>query len=63
MDAVLRSISAWCSEELLGAGVGRLFNIGKQPINVNTQVFYNVERPDNGAKWQWRFQFQLLFPK
>ncbi len=46
-----------------GGGVGKLFRIGKQPVNVNTQVFYNVEKPDFGADWQWRFQFQLLFPK
>ena len=32
-------------------------------MNVNTQVFYNVERPTNGTRWQRRFQVQLLFPK
>ena len=37
--------------------------IGRQPMNINTQVFYNVETPTNGARWQWRFQIQLLFPK
>jgi hypothetical protein len=46
-----------------GGGVGKVFSIGRQPININTQVFYNVERPTNGARWQWRFQIQLLFPK
>jgi len=46
-----------------GGGFGKVFRVGKQPMNVNTQVFYNVERPENGARWQWRFQFQLLFPK
>jgi hypothetical protein len=47
----------------LGGGIGKLFRIGRQPINANTQVFYNVVTPTNGAKWQWRFQVQLLFPK
>jgi hypothetical protein len=46
-----------------GGGVGKVFAIGRQPININTQVFYNVETPTNGADWQWRFQIQLLFPK
>ena len=46
-----------------GGGVGKVFRIGKQPMNINTQVFYNVETPTNGARWQWRFQIQLLFPK
>ena len=27
------------------------------------QTFYNVAKPDNGADWQLRFQFQFLFPK
>jgi len=46
-----------------GGGIGKVFRIGRQPMNVNTQVFYNVKTPTNGAKWQWRFQIQLLFPK
>ena len=44
-------------------GGGKVFRIGKQPMNINTQVFYNVETPTNGPKWQWRFQIQFLFPK
>ncbi len=46
-----------------GGGIGRVFKIGRQPINMQTQVFYNVETPTNGARWQWRLQVQLLFPK
>ncbi len=46
-----------------GGGFGKVFAIGKQPLNVNTQVFYNVETPTFGPKWQWRWQIQLLFPK
>ena len=47
----------------VGGGFGKVFKIGKQPTNFNTQVFYNVARPTFGAKWQWRFQLQFLFPK
>jgi len=47
----------------IGGGVGKVLRIGRQPVNVQTQTFYNVERPTNGAKWQWRLQVQLLFPR
>jgi hypothetical protein len=47
----------------LGGGFGKIFRIGKQPVNAQVQVFYNVEVPDNGPDWQLRLQFQLLFPK
>ena len=46
-----------------GGGVGKLFTIGKQPINTQLSAYYNVEKPDNGADWQMRFQIQFLFPK
>ena len=48
----------------VGGGFGRIFRIGQQPMNVSTQLFYNVERPDVvGGKWEWRVQVQFLFPK
>ena len=47
----------------LGGGFGRVFNIGKQPVNGQLQAFYNIEKPDNGADWQLRAQLQFLFPK
>ena len=46
-----------------GGGGGKVFAIGRQPFNVNTQFFYNVEKPTSGPDWQWRVQIQLLFPK
>jgi len=46
-----------------GAGVGKIFKMGKQPINTNLQAFYNVERPKFGPNWSIRFQFTFLFPK
>ena len=47
----------------LGGGIGKVFKIGKQPINFNAQVYYNVERPDGYGDLQTRFQLQFLFPK
>lgn len=47
----------------LGGGAGKLFNIGKQPVNANLQAYYNVESPALGPEWSLRFQVQLLFPK
>jgi hypothetical protein len=37
--------------------------IGKLPVNLQCQAFYNVEKPSNGADWTLRLQMQLLFPK
>lgn len=47
----------------VGGGMGKVFRMGKQPVNINTQVFYNVEKPAWVGDWTWRLQFQLLFPK
>jgi len=48
----------------LGAGGGKLvFLGGKLPVNLQTQFYYNVVRPDFGPEWQWRFQLQILLPK
>jgi hypothetical protein len=46
----------------LGGGFGRLFRVGKQPINANLQAYGFVVRPENGPTWLLRFQVQLLFP-
>jgi len=48
----------------LGAGGGKLvFLGGKLPLNLQTQIYYNVVRPDFGPEWQWRLQAQILLPK
>lgn len=48
----------------VGAGGGKLvFLGGKLPLNLQTQLYYNVVRPDFGPEWQWRFQIQILLPK
>jgi hypothetical protein len=47
----------------VGGGVGKIFHFGRLPVNTQLAAYYNVERPDNAANWQIRFQVQLMFPK
>ncbi len=48
----------------LGGGFGRIFPIGRQPVNLSLQSYYNIEKPDTiGPEWSIRLAFQLLFPK
>ncbi len=47
----------------IGGGFGRVFRIGKQPINAQLSAYYNALTPeDTGAGWQVRAQVQFLFP-
>jgi len=46
-----------------GGGFGKIFRIGKQPMNAQVQAFYNVGKPDLGPDWTLRLQLQFLFPK
>lgn len=45
-----------------GAGGGKLVFLGRLPVNFQSQVYYNVEKPDIGPDWQWRVQIQVLLP-
>ncbi len=47
----------------IGGGVGKIVKLGKLPVNVTLQAYYNVERPDPAPDWSVRFQFVFLFPK
>jgi hypothetical protein len=49
----------------LGGGVGKIFKIGKQPMNAQVGVYYNVVTPDNlpSGDWSLRLQLQLLYPR
>ena len=47
----------------VGGGVGRLFRIGKQPINASLQAYANVVKPDFFGDVTIRAQIQFLFPK
>jgi hypothetical protein len=45
-----------------GAGVGKLVHLGKLPVNVNAQGYYNAVRPDVGPEWQLRVAAVVLLP-
>ena len=45
-----------------GAGGGKLLFLGKLPVNLQSQAYYYVVKPDAGPDWQLRFQVQVLFP-
>lgn len=47
----------------LGGGGGKLVMLGKLPLNLQTQLYYNVIRPNFGPEWQWRVQAQIILPK
>ncbi len=46
-----------------GGGLGKVFKIGKQPVNAGIQGYYNAIRPDGSAPWTLRVQLTFLFPK
>ena len=47
----------------MGGGVGKIFHLGKLPVNAQLSAYYNIVRPDNGPNWQIRAQAQFMFPK
>ncbi len=47
----------------LGGGAGKMFTLGKMPMDFQVQSFYNVVRPDGHSDWQLRLQLKLIFPK
>lgn len=47
----------------VGGGFGKIFRIGKQPMNAQVQSFYYAESPELGPDWALRFQIQFLFPQ
>lgn len=47
----------------LGGGIGKIFHLGKLPLNAQLSAYYNVVRPDFGSEWQLRAQVQFMFPK
>jgi hypothetical protein len=46
----------------VGGGFGRLFKVGKFPVNAQAQAFYDALRPTGVASWTLRLQLQLLLP-
>jgi hypothetical protein len=47
----------------VGGGIGKIFHLGKLPVNSQIGAYYNVERPEFAANWQIRAQVQFMFPK
>ncbi len=47
----------------VGGGVGRVFRLGFQPVNVTAQFYGNVVHPTEGSPWGMRLQIAFLFPK
>jgi hypothetical protein len=47
----------------IGGGIGKIFHLGKLPVNAQIGGYYNVVHPDDGANWQLRLQVQFMFPK
>ena len=47
----------------LGGGIGKIFHLGKLPVNTQIGGYYNVVHPDDAADWQLRVQVQFMFPK
>ena len=47
----------------MGGGVGKVFCIGKQLINMSGHVYYYTKKPDVVGDGSLCIQFQLMFPK
>jgi hypothetical protein len=47
----------------VGGGIGKIFHLGKLPVNSQLSAYYNVVRPDGAPDWQIRAQIQFMFPK
>jgi len=47
----------------VGGGIGRIFKLGLQPVNVSAQFYGNAVHPINGSPWSMRLQIAFLFPK
>jgi hypothetical protein len=46
-----------------GGGFGRVFKIGRQPINASLKAYYNAWYPDEASNWSLSAQFTFLFPR
>ncbi|MFP2898250.1 neuromedin U [Corallococcus sp. 4LFB] len=46
-----------------GAGVGKVFKLGRQPLNGSVSAYWNAVRPDAAPDWQLRAQLSFLFPQ
>jgi len=47
----------------VGGGGGKMFSIGKLPLDAQVQAFYYAAKPDYGPDWELRVQLKFIFPK
>lgn len=47
----------------VGAGAGKMFNIGKQPMDLAIHGYYYAAKPDWGPDWELRVMLKLIFAK
>jgi len=47
----------------LGLGAGKVFKLGKLPVNAQMGYYNYVIAPTNGPDWQLRAQLNFMFPK
>ena len=47
----------------VGGGVGKIFHLGKLPVNMELEFYYNAVKPDFASNWQIQVQATLMFPK
>jgi len=46
-----------------GGGVGRVFKIGNQHVNMKAAGYYSAVKPDNASDWNLQLSCTFLFPK
>jgi hypothetical protein len=46
-----------------GGGFGKVFKIGKQPVNASLKAYYNAWHPDDASNWNMVATLTFLFPK
>lgn len=47
----------------LGGGIGKIFKIGNQPMNMRVEAYGNVVKPDGAPDWTIGGTIQFLFPR
>jgi hypothetical protein len=47
----------------VGGGFGKVVTLGRQPMTLETQAFYNLERGADAGNWSLSLLLQLLFPQ
>jgi len=45
----------------IGGGAGRVFKVGKLPINFSLSAYYNIVKPQYAGDWQLRTQLTFIF--